>query len=907
MYKKTQLIIYLIIFYAFNINAGISIYDLKCEYMDNPIGLDEKTPRFSWKLKSDEDGKYQKAYQIKVELIVLNGNSNREIVWNSGTINSSTIPAIYSGPELNSFSRYHWRVRVLDNRDQWSEWSENSCFVTGMMSKNDWKGSWISDGEGLSGNSKDEKRAPYFRKEFKVEKPIRSARVYIAAAGLYELSINGKRVGDHILDPMFTRFDHRNLYVSYDISNLIQAGDNAVGVLLGNGWYNHQSIAVWYFDRAPWRDRPAFCLDLLITYVDGSVETIVTGEDWKTSFGPLVFNSIYTGEHYDARLDNKGWSTPGYNVSDWKRTIIRSSPSKKIKAQILHPIRYTDELRPVEVKKIDDYTWFYNFGRNISGTTRLKVKGSEGTILHLKHGEVLTEFGRIDMSNIDGHYRSADDTDPFQTDIYILKGSDDFEEFTPKFNYKGFQYVEVTSSTPLELSSDNLIAYFIHSDVPTIGNIRTSSDIVNKMWNASNNSYLSNLLGYPTDCPHREKNGWTGDAHIAIEVGLYNFDAITIYEKWIADHWDEQQPNGVLPAIIPSSGWGYHWANGLDWTSSLTIIPWNLHLFYGDIRLLKRGYDNIKRYIDHVNKKHPTGLTDWGLGDWVPVKSRTPVEFSSSIYYYVDTNILSKTAKLLGETDDYKKYSALASKIKCAINSKYLNYDTGVYGSGLQTEQSMALFWDIVPSDLKEKVTNILVKRVISDNKHIDVGLLGSKTILNALSENGYPQLAWEVASQENYPSWGWWIKNGATTFYENWSVEKEKTNSMNHIMFGEINAWFYKGLGGIFPDEENPGFKSFILKPNFVEGLNQFEATHDSPYGQIVSGWKRKGRNITYNVSVPSNSKAILYLNDIYTVLNFKSLVNNPLIKIEETSDNKYQIELQSGIYLFEIKKDKI
>ena len=384
----------------------------------------------------------------------------------------------------------------------------------------------------------------------------------------------------------------------------------------------------------------------------------------------------------------------------------------------------------------------------MAGVTQLTATGQEGTTLRLKHVERLDKNGRADMSNIDVHYRPTDDSDPFQTDIFILSGRKN-ETFMPRFNYKGFQYVEVTSDKPLELTKESLIAWFMHSDVPPVGNIHSSNPTLNKIWAAANASYLSNLFGFPTDCPQREKNGWTGDAHIAIETGLYNYEGITVYEKWLDDHRDEQQPNGVLPAIIPTSGWGYHWANGPDWTSTIAIIPWNIYLFYGDSRILEQNYDNIKRYVDYIDLNYPSGLTDWGLGDWVPVKSVTPKEFTSSLYYYVDAVILSKAAGILGNTSDEKKYAQLAERIKSALNDKYLNRETGVYGTGLQTELSAALHWQIVPEELKNKVAANLALRVETDNKHIDVGLLGTKTILNALSENGYPDLAYEVASQE--------------------------------------------------------------------------------------------------------------------------------------------------------------
>ncbi len=873
------------------------IINLKCEYLENPIGIDTQKPRLSWQMKSDKPGNYQKAYQLIVGTSKTDVADEKGNVWDAGLIDSSTIPAVYQGPELEPYTRYYWSVRVQEENGVWSDQSPIAFFETGLIDQKNWKGHWITDTQDI-----ELKPATYFRKQLSIHKKIESARAYIAVAGLYELSINGKTIGDHRLDPTYTRFDRRNLYVTYDVTENIIQGENVLGVLLGNGWYNHQSTAVWYFDKAPWRARPKFCMDLRITYSDGTVETTSTDQYWQTSLSPVIFNSIYTAEHYDARLEQIGWNTHNFNPDGWKNAMLTGAPSQNITAQVLHPIRNVTKIPAVELKQQNNNTWLFDFGRNIAGVTQIKVSGEKGTTIRIKHAERLNDDGYIDLSNIDLHYRPTDDTDPFQTDIFILSGKGE-EEFMPRFNYKGFQYVEVTSDKPLDIKKESLNAYFMHSDVPQVGNISSSNKTLNKIWQAANSSYLSNLFGYPTDCPQREKNGWTGDAHIAIETGLYNFDGITVYEKWLADHRDEQQPNGVLPAIIPTSGWGYHWANGPDWTSTIAIIPWNIYLFYGDSRLLEDTYDNIKRYIDYIDEKYPSGITDWGLGDWVPVKSKTPKEFTSSTYYYVDVVILSKTAKLLNKQTDYKKYNALAEKIKKAVNDKYLNHETGIYGSGLQTEQSVALHWGLVPVNLKKKVADNLAKRVISDNKHIDVGLLGTKTILNALSENGYPDLAWEVASQETFPSWGWWIVNGATTFYENWPLDAASDISMNHIMFGEISAWYYKALGGIFPDEEQPGFKNVILKPNFVSGLEQFEATYKGPYGTILSSWEKKKDNIAYKVTIPSNSKAKLYLKGDLIHESGNSLNMNNLIKVVEHEQDNYILELKAGSYNFEIK----
>ncbi len=881
-------------FSCHNSKSQVTVTDLKCEYLINPIGIDSPSPRFVWQIATEKQGKSQTAYEIIVSTDSLTVAKGKGTNWDSGKITSTLSLTNYDGNLLNPFTKYFWCVKIWDEKGIPSRWSPISVFETGMMNVGNWQGDWISDSRDI-----DLKPAPWFRKEFTSPKSILSAHAYIAVGGLYELYINGEKVGNHRLDPMYTRFDRRILYVAHDVTKMLHEGENAVGVLLGNGWYNHQSTAVWYFDEAPWRARPKFCIDLHITYSDSTKQIISSGTDWKTALSDVVFNSIYTAEHQDARLKQTGWNKPGFDDSGWTEAIPVSSPSNNIVAQNLYPIRNVMEIPVKEMVKFSSTNYLFDFGRNISGVTKLKIKGDAGTEVRLIHAERLGENGKVDLSNIDVHYRPTDDSDPFATDIYNLSGGED--EFMPHFNYKGFQYVEVKSSKPIELTEESLTAYFMHSDIPVAGNINSSNPTLNKIWEATNNSYLSNLFGYPTDCPQREKNGWTGDAHIAIETGLYNFDGITIYEKWLADHRDEQQPNGVLPAIIPTSGWGYTWANGPDWTSTIAIIPWNIYLFYGDSRLLNQCYENIKLYVDHINSESPEGLTEWGLGDWVPVNSITPKEFTSSVYYYTDVAILAKAAQLFSHQSDFEKYTRLKEKIRNAINNKYLNKETGIYGSGLQTELSVALYWGIVPDSLKSKVAENLATRVIQDNKHIDVGLLGTKAVLNALSENGFAELAYEVALQETYPSWGWWIVNGATTLYENWNIESDRDLSMNHIMFGEIGAWFYKGLGGIFPDPENPGFKNIILKPNFISSLEYFESSHNCPYGKIISKWKRESNNIIYTVSVPPNSSATLFLLTD-EILNPKEITNLKGAKIVEVLKNYTKINLEPGNYTFNI-----
>lgn len=881
-----------------NDKPGFIAGKLQCEYLVNPVGIDTGNPRLTWQMSDNSMGAAQSAFQVFAgtdSVAVAAGNGN---AWNSGKISSSVNLVNYSGDELKPFTKYYWSVLIWNQDGIPSGISPAASFETGMMNVHNWKGSWISDSRDIN-----LKPAPYFRKEFSIAKEIKSARAYIAVAGLYEMYINGKRIGDHRLDPAYTRFDRRTLYLTYDVTSCLKKGGNAIGVVLGNGWYNHQSTAVWYFDQAPWRSRPKFCMDLRITYDDGSEITIGSGTDWKTSLGPVIFNSIYTGEHYDARLEQPGWNKPGFDDSKWNNPIAVSVPSLNVTSQEMQPIRLVREIPAKSVTKIDNNTWVFDLGRNIAGVSRIRVSGEAGTVIRLKHAERLDSTGRADQSNIIVHYRPTDDKDPFQTDIFILSGKGE-ETFMPSFNYKGFRYVEVTSDNPLTLTKESLTGFFMHSDVPPAGSIESSDTLLDKIWWATNNSYLSNLFGYPTDCPQREKNGWTGDAQIAVETGLYNFDGITVYEKWLNDHLDEQQPNGVLPAIVPSDGWGYHWANGPDWTSTIAIIPWNVYLFYGDSHLLLKCYDAIKRYVDHITEISPSGITDWGLGDWIPVRSVSPVALTSTAYYYTDVMILAKAAKLSGRNDDFIKYSSLAEKIKNAFNDKYLDRTTGIYDKGLQTELSVPLMWKLVPEDMKTKVSANLAGAVSADNNHIDVGLLGTKAILNALSENGYPDLAFRLAVCETFPSWGWWIKNGATTLYENWPIDSKSDISLNHIMFGEISAWFYKALGGIFPDEENPGFKNIILKPNFVNGLDHFEAVHDGPYGTIRSSWTQKRNKISYNVTVPANSTATLYIAGRNLRENNRDVAMYKFLKVIDSPKGSYKIQLQSGTYSFTLEK---
>lgn len=598
--------------------------------------------------------------------------------------------------------------------------------------------------------------------------------------------------------------------------------------------------------------------DMLLTY-DGPALQPLTRYYWQVR--------VWDKDQVPSTSETASFETGLMQTHPWQGTWIddghdihyRPAPSTLVTAQQAVPIRAVDTIPARTCHRLNDTTYVFDFGQNMSGVTHIRVGGTPGTTLRLKHGERLYPDGRVDLSNIDVYHRPTDNSDPFQTDILILSGQGQ-DQFTPHFNYKGFRYVEVTADRPIHLDRESLTAYFVHSDVPPIGHIDASDSLIPQLCRATNRAYLSNLMGYPTDCPQREKNGWTGDSHFAIETALYNYDGFTVYEKWMADHRDEQRPDGVLPDIIPTGGWGYGTDNGLDWTSSIALIPWHLYLFYGDSKPLADCYDHIKRYVDYAAAHCTDGLTSWGRGDWVPVKSRANKELTSSTYLYVDACILARAARLFGRTDDHARYTALAAKTREAINRKYLDPQTGTYADGVQTELSVPLYWGIVPDSLRRTVARNLARQVQEAGYHLDVGVLGAKAILSALSENGEAETAYRLATQTTYPSWGNWVVNGATTLLENWDLHATRDISDNHMMFGDIGGWFFKGLGGILPDPEQPGFKHIILRPNFPQGLERFEATHLSPYGEIRSQWERQGKHITYRVTVPPNSTATFY-----------------------------------------------
>lgn len=836
------------------------IVNMCCEYAVNPITVDTQTPRFTWQY-SGKGNFIQDRYQVTVSSVDAIGKT--AIVWKSA-IRRGAMPLAQSDRPLNlkSFTRHIWQVTAWDKNGK-AVTSPKASFETAMLSESDWQGSWITDS-----NDKDFHPAPMFRKEFVTTgKKIKSARLYISAAGYYSAYINGVAVTNAVLDPGYTAYDHRNLYSVHDVTPLVGKGANTVTAVLGNGFYNViDNVATWRFEEAPWRGRPRMIANLRITYSDGSTQVVATDQSWRTATGPFLQDNIYSGDTYDARLEMPGWELAGFDDSKWQHATATSAPSPILKAQSMPPIRTEETLRAVDFHSWGDTVFVYDFGKNISGFCKLLVAGEPGTTLKLTHGETLKENGRVETGNIDIYYNPQPGLE-FQTDVLIL--GDKPVEFTPRFNYHGFQYVEVRSDRPVSLNRESLNALFFHTDVTETGSFKCSNELLNRINKAAKQSYLCNLMSIPTDCPQREKNGWTADAYISMELGLLNYNGIKVYEKWLEDIVDNQRGDGRISGIVPTGGWGYEdWVSDV-WDAAMFIVPLHLYQYYGDKHGIEIIWNTCERYLKYLNsRENEDGVVTYGtLGDWVFFKTATPAEYTTACFYFLENRIMAQFAELLGK--DGAEYAAKARYLKDYINNKYFDRQTCLYSNGSQAAQSVALYLELVPDGLEQKVADNL-SRLISENGDApDFGMLGTKTVLRMLTRYGHVEQAMKLALREEMPSWGYWLTK-CNTLGEKWDLFANfRDDSYNHVFFGDIAAWFINDIAGINFDKNAPGFSSIIIRPHFVSDLNWARATYNSPQGLIASSWKRVGDKVELEVTVPANTQATLIVGDKSQKLN--------------------------------------
>lgn len=855
MKRKTlgvaSIAMYSLALYFCSCNPSATVGGMRSEYRADPIGIDASAPRFTWNdLKESSSMKYR----VKLAESARNLSDDAKCVWISRNVNPGESMVRYDGTKpLQAHAKYFWAVEASGNGGSYKQVSPIATFETGKMKAADWTASWISDN-----HARQYAPAPMFRKTFEVPvKLVAQARLYISAAAYYKVWVNGHTVNAVGLNPGYTHYDKRNLYNTYDVTSLLTKDKNAISAVLGNGFYNEvDAVATWSFDKARWSNRPRMICELHITYSDGTNQVVVSDDTWKTSTGARVQNNIYSGDTYDARLETSDWKLAAFDDSAWSNAMKVASPSSKLVSQNMPLVDVDQHIKPVGMKNWGDTVYVFDFGKNMSGVCTLSAAGHPGTKIQMQHGELLKSDGRLEMRNLDIYYKPLPGL-AFQNDVIVL--GDKPCTFTPEFTYHGFRYVEVRCSEPVKLTEQSITANFFHTKLNPVGTFSCSNEWLNKLWSASRQSYLCNMMSIPTDCPQREKNGWTADAHITLDLGLLNFDGITLYEKWLDDMIDNQTAAGRISGIIPSSGWGYDDWIGPVWDAAMFIVPMTLYNYYGDTQSIAKMWDTCVRYLDYLASREDADHTvTYGIGDWVFYKTQTPTEYTTTCYYYLDNLYMSRFAQVLGMNGD--KYMRKANYLKTLINEKYFDANRKLYANGSQAAQGVALYLGLVPEEYQQAVADNLAAMIEQNHGQLDFGMLGSKTVLRMLCKYGHEDLAFRMATSTKEPSWAAWMKKGFTTLPETWTLSPEfRDASTNHMFLGDINAWMYQVLAGINYDELQPGFKHILLEPHFPAGLDWVKAQYQSVKGAIVVDWKRQGRNIEYQVTIPAGTTATL------------------------------------------------
>jgi len=888
------------------------VINLRCEYLSNPLGIDVLQPRLSWQLDCPRRGARQTAYQIVAADSQKALEEARALIWDTGKIlseRSTHVP--YEGPALRSAQRVWWRVRIWDEHDQPSPWSEPAWWEMGLLDRGEWRGRWI--GAALSGGRWTSAPCPFLRKTFVVSQPVASARLYVTALGLYECYLNGHRVGDDVFTPGWTDYRKRVQYRVYDVTEMLRTGANALGAILGDGWYCGH---VCWIGRQQYGDRPKLLAQLVINFADGSTHTVVSDESWKTAFGPILESDLLMGESYDARKELVGWDTPGYDDSQWQPVQCFADPGIALVATNGPTVRRFEELQPVadpvEIKEWPMSRWIFDFGQNMVGRVRLKVNGPGGTTITLRHGEMLDAEGKLYTANL----RSAR-----QTDHYTLRGEGE-EVYEPRFTFHGFRYVEM-SGYPGRPGRDALTGIVLHSDIPQTGTFECSDPLINQLQHNIVWGQKGNFLEVPTDCPQRdERLGWTGDAQIFIRTAAFNRDVAAFFTKWQQDLADAQFESGAIPPVAPNVAFfaeGPLRDGGPAWADAVVICPWTIYLCYGDTQLLERHYDSMARFVDYLVRSsagliraHPD-VDPWGgFGDWLSINAETPKDLIGTAFLAYSARLMGRIAAALGKTDDAQRYGQLFQDVRRAFIHRFVTADGLVFG-GTQTAYVLALHFDLLPEELRPKAAQALVRDIVERKMHLSTGFVGASYLPFALTTAGRLDIAYELLLQKSWPSWLYPVTQGATTIWERWdgwTAEKgfqdPGMNSFNHYAFGSIGAWLYAVVAGIDVDPERPGYKHIILRPRPGGGLSHARATLDSLYGRIVSAWQQREGVFEWEVTVPANASATAYIPAAPQAVireGDKPLEDAEGVALVQRTEDAAVCELEPGTYHFTVR----
>lgn len=887
---------------SFEINA------LTCELRINPVGISQHAPRVSWQVQTKQQGWKQTAYQVSVSddsISLSRGIANK---WQSNRIVSGeSLQIEYNGPPLKPHTTYWWKVKVWDNKGNVAESAINR-WAMGIINRGDWEAQWIESDMALYDYQKqlrgmtdygmepeteiwqladsirkmtkniNEAPAVYMRKEFTSTKKVRHAYATVCGLGLHELYVNGNKIGHSFLNPAPTDYDKTIFYHTYDVTENLLKGNNAVGVILGNGWYNLVIPHLLRYYAADYISTPKLRLELHIVYNDGSTKKIMTDKTWKfTTDGPITFNNILSGETINHNKNINGWDDVGYNDKNWKSALLaKEIPKGLFRAQNLYPVEIIGQTKPKQIEYKNDTT-IIDFGKELTGWCRASLRGHKGQVVKVEYpGASSHTLGR------------------YQTDMYVLKG-DGIETFEPRFSYNGFQKIIITGLNYKPLASD-FTAMSVNTAFPTVGYFKCSNDTLNRLQDAIIQTIKNYVVHIPND-PTREKAGWVQDVEGIFDVYAYNYDSHSMFEKWQLDFMDSQHENGYMPPVSPGRFDGPT-INGPWWGGMIVYQPWKVYQHYGDKKILMKSYDAMKKQVSYLKSISKDLIVEWGLGDWLeagrgvvrPV--RTPVPLTSTLAFYNYASIVSKTAALLGQKDEEKAYRELADAIQASYHNKFYNPQTGQYATGSQACQIMSLCLGIVPELEKQKVIAALLKQIHDDNDHLSTGFVSTPFLLTGLSDLGYPELAYKIATQTDYPSWyGMVFGGGNTTLKETWEGGLVQMPSLG----GPIGAWFYYSLAGIKP--ASPGFKEINIEPDLNTPLKWVDASYKTPYGKISVSWKKDADKILLNVVIPANTTASVKLP---LIKKGKIYQNGRLINHKTLVNHKTALPVGSGSYKF-------
>jgi len=875
--------------------TGVS--DLLTENRTNPMGLDVAQPRFSWQIHAEKRNVIQAAYEIKVL-------SGKTVVWNSGKIASAqSVHVTYAGSPLQSGRKYTWQVRIRDNSGKASAWSPSAWFQMAFLSKSDWKAKWI---EPEPTGDQASRPSPLMRKHFSVAKKVISATAYITARGMYEARLNGERIGDAYLTPGWTAYKKRLQYQVYDVTTMVKAGGNVLGVTLGNGWF--RGILGWSDNINIYGKDIALLCQVDIIYSDGTTESIISDGSWKSSTGAIRYAEIYNGETIDARLEKTGWALPGYDDSQWQGVKVANHSMDILLAIRNEPVRKKETFVPVKIFKTPAGEQVIDFGQNLVGWVVMKVAGKAGDKVVLTHAEILDKAGNIYTENL----RAAK-----AQDTYILKGGGE-EVFEPHFTWHGFRYLKI-EGYPGEIKPENFTAVALYSDMRPTGIFTSSNALINQLQHNIQWGQKGNFLDVPTDCPQRdERLGWTGDAQVFSRTAAFNMNTNSFFAKWLLDV-EADQVDGKVPFVVPNV-LGAGAVNSTGWADVATIVPWNMYLVYGDKLLLEQQYGSMKAYVESIRKVAKDDLWNSGFhfGDWLFYRpdddndgraAVTDKYLIAQCFYAHSTQLVINAANVLGKKDDAAFYGLLLQKIKEAFLKVYLN-PHGRLVSGTQTAYVLALNFDMLPEDLRKQAADRLVENVKSYDMHLTTGFLGTPYLCHVLTRFGHTDIAYELLLQKTYPSWLYPVTMGATTIWERWDGQKPDStfqtpgmNSFNHYAYGAIGDWMYRVMAGLDTYEDGVGYKHSRIMPHIGGGFTHVSASVETYYGKLSSSWKLEGSKLTMDMEIPANTSATVYVpsDELSKVMEGgKPLPSVKEIEIIRTEPGYVVLKVGSGKYRF-------